>query len=419
MSCFSFVQVFYDKMLVYVPLTMSRKRNGIPFAISDQHNAPAAKRRRNNAATGLASHMKGMSDEENESLDVVVFSRPLRSRRLASVKAQIANTSLLNAEHHRSRSSSPSECNTETDDREEPFVVENLLPCSLPSGAPERPQKFSEKISQNRIKGEEVESCSSSLSPLSSLGSECDEEKVVDVKVKGSPPTIRTPVLHLIPCREKPVQSQPKARKKVDNPPMKLNGYVRRMASLNARACVSAMMEPVRRPSKKNSMPPSVPEPSSTLTKSPAQSPQESLSIPCHGVSPAGSPVSQPAIMNHSWANNTERENVTSPSSSKGYVVVCGSPNTLTECGIIQGTGYSETEAFNAEGLLWNGDTLHPQSRVYLNPDGTLPHLIVPPVCPARPTRVQETKAFAKTQQQKKRKKPTAVKVWYMYIDIM
>ena len=388
---------------------MSRKRNNIPFAISDQHDTPAAKRRRNNATTSLTSPIRGIS----ESLDVVVFSRPLRSRRLASVKAQIANTSLLNAEHHRSRSSSPigNECNMETDDREEPFVVKNPLPVSLPSGAPERPQRFSEKISQKRIKGEKSESCSSSLSPLSSLESEWDEEKVVDVKLKGPPPTIRTPVLHLVPCREKPVQSQPKAKKKVDNPPMKLNGYVRRMASLNARACVSAMMEPVRRPSKKNSMPPSVPEPPIPSPKSPVQSPQECLSIPCHRVSPAGSPVSQPAIMNHSWPNNTERENVTSPSSSKGYVVVCGSPNTLTECGIIQGSGYSEAEAFNAEGLLWNGDTLHPQSRVYLNPDGTLPHLIVPPVCPTKPSRVQETKVFAKTQQQKKRKKPTAVKV--------
>jgi hypothetical protein len=250
------------------------------------------------------------------------------------------------------------------------------------------------------------------VSPLSSLGSEWDEEnKVMDVKLKGPPPTIRTPVLHLIPvieCREVPAKTQPKA-KKVVKPPMKLNGYVRRMASLNARACVSAMMEPTRRPTKKKSLPPNVPEPSTTSAESPAQSPQECLSR----VSPQGSPAPQPGITNHSRPNSAEKEivgNVTSPSSSKGYVVVCGSPNTLTECGIIQGSGYSEASAFNAEGLLWNGDTLHPQTRVYLTPDGTMPHLIVPPVCPTRPSRVQETKAFARTQHPKMRKKPTAVK---------
>ena len=420
MSHLSFVQVFYDKMLVYIPHTMSRKRNSIPFATSDQHNAPAAKRSRKDAATAPAGHNKGISDEENESLDLVVFSKPLRSRRLASVKAQIANTSLLNAEHNRSRSSSPNECNIEGDDREEAFVAKNSWPESLATGGPVRPHRFNEKISQRRFRGEEAESCSSSVSPLSSLGSEWDEEnKVMDVKLKGPPPIIRTPVLHLIPvieCREVPAKTQPKA-KKVVKPPMKLNGYVRRMASLNARACVSAMMEPTRRPTKKKSLPPNVPEPSTTSAESPAQSPQECLSR----VSPQGSPAPQPGITNHSRPNSAEKEivgNVTSPSSSKGYVVVCGSPNTLTECGIIQGSGYSEASAFNAEGLLWNGDTLHPQTRVYLTPDGTMPHLIVPPVCPTRPSRVQETKAFARTQHPKMRKKPTAVKVIMLQLGL-
>lgn len=401
MVSFLFLQGLPNTMLACIPHTMSRKRRGIPFATSGQYDVPATKRSRKDDAT---SHSKGIG------MDLVVLSRPSRSSRLASVKAQIAVRSLLSAENHRSRSSSPHEYNTGQD--EETLIVESSWPVSLSNHA-ERPHGFNEKIRFGREnqKEDQVDSCNSSPSPLSSLGSECDEEKVMDFHSRALPPKIKSSFLNLVPVAECSTASPtPKAKK--SQLPAKLNGYVRRMASLNARARVSAMMEPMRRPSKQKVLPPTSSESTAVSAKSPVCSPCHSLSS-SRRVSPRRSPVPQHGVVTRSRQNSAEKEIVdTNPSSSRRYVLVCGSPMTLKECGIIQGE-ISEAPTFNSEGLLWNGDTLHPQSRVYLSPDGTVPHLIVPPVCPARPSRVQETKSLAKTRHQKKQ---AAVKVYIQCI---
>ena len=382
-------------MLACIPHTMSRKRKAIPFAPSD-YDLKRSLRKRTCREVDITSPS---SREEIKSLDLVVMSRSSRTRRLASVKAQIAVTSLLSAEHHRSRSSSPHNCTTEDNE------VLGKLPASL-SRCTRRPHSlFDEKITQNRFK-RKGDSCNSSLSPLSSLGSEWDEEKVVESSWKVSPPKIKSPVLNLMPVVEcTKIPAKPRAKKSVD--PAKLNGYVRRMASLNARACVTAMMEPVRRPSKQKGLPSkSTPAP----TTSPVCNPSECLSSSPRRVSPRRSPVPQQSVVSHSRHNSVEKEIFDGNFSPGGYVVVCGSPMTLKEYGIIRGCEYSETSNFNTEGLLWNGDTLHPQSRVYLAPDGSLPRLIVPPVCPVRPNCVQEVKGFAKIPLPKKTR---AVKVYY------
>ena len=390
----SFPQVFPDTMLACIPHTMSRKRKAIPFATLD-YDLKRPLRKRTCREVDITSPS---NSEEIKSLDLVVMSRPSRTRRLASVKAQIAVTSLLSAEHHRSRSSSPHNCTTEDE-------VLDKLPASLSTCARRPHSLFDEKITQNKLK-RKGDSCNSSLSPLSSLGSEWDEEKVVESCWKVSHPNIKSPVLNLMPVVEcTKIPAKPRAKKSVD--PAKLNGYVRRMASLNARACVSAMMEPVRRPSKQKGLPSKSIPASAT---SPVCNPSESLSSSPRRVSPRRSPVPQPGVVTHSRHDSVEKEIFDGNFSPEGYVVVCGSPMTLKEYGIIRGSEYSETSNFNTEGLLWNGDTLHPQSRVYLTPDGSLPRLIVPPVCPVRPNCVQEAKALAKIPLPKK---PRAVKVYY------
>ena len=389
-------------MLTYIPHTMSRKRN-MPFlTMSTQTDVlPSSKKSRQEYAY---SSYSSAGEDNHHSLDLVVLSRSSRSRRMASVRAQIANTSLLIEEHQLSRSPSPSHLYTEEDEAE---MEENSWKDSLPTDS-ERPQQINLSSRELEKTGEQATMSCSPLSPLSSLCSECNMEKFGDIFKKASThPQNERPVFlkPVIECGKK--TSKPRAKKYVEPP--KLNGYVRRIASLNARACVSAMMEPTRhrRSTKRKAVPSETPQvPTSEIILN------SSTANPEHS-SPGRSPVPHQGVVTRSRQNSAEKDEIsdTSPSVSKEYVLLCASPNTLTACGIIQGSVCSELSPINAEGLLWNGGTIHPQSRVYLTPEGTVPQLIVPPVCPTRPNRVLETIALAKTLQPGRGRKQKAKKV--------
>ena len=388
-----------DKMLACIPHVMSRKRN-VPFNQSDMQPSTKRSRSQYEATGGLAGYSSSNGSDNHQSVDLVVSPKPSKSRRVASVKAQLANTSLLIAEHRRSRSPSSPRDKTEEDGA---VVAECLWQGPL-SPKPETAAK--ERLQKLEINREGA-SCSS-LSPLSSLGSEWEDEKVGDgcTRAAGAPPKIKTPVLSLIPVTELRKMAEKRRAKKSTEPPPELNGYVRRMASLNARACVSAMMESTRgrRASKQKHVP----------TEPARECVQDESENPLSALSPTRTPQSG-TVMTHLQQTTPEKQvgsaSATSLSSSNQYVLLCASPNTLTACGIIRGSDYSEASSINTEGLLWNGDTIHPQSRVYLTPEGTMPHLIVPPVCPVRPTCVHESISVTRALQLKQRKKQRAVKV--------
>ena len=439
-------------MLAFIPENMSQKRK-VPFATIDQDEAPLTKKSRkyNPTTTTTAATASHRDGSEQRSLDLVLFPRPSRSRRVASLKAQIANASLLIAEHQhrhsRSRSSSPNELTSTTDTDDERTVSVDDGQCwQSPQGPSGKPQKFSERVTGQRARGyggggrrfDQPESCTSSLSPPSSLGSEWEEvaHESRDHLLSGphGSPKMKSPILSITPVTEFesgkqwPMKQTGPRRKKRFYPPS-ITGYVQRMASLNARACVSAMMEPVRRPYRRRAD-----LVSSKTTKSP---PKElglgQSGLPVRRVSPRRSPIppaaAEPGVVTRSRQSSAEKESIAerepgteretdqsslladlpSPSSSQGYFVLCASPNTLKQCGIIQ--GFSEASATNSEGLLWNGNTVHPQARVYFTAEGTLPHLIVPPVCPVRPNGVHEAKARVMSLHTKKRKRMRAVKV--------
>ena len=435
-------------MLAYIPQNMSRKRS-VPFrATATTEEAPLPKRTRTTTSGGSAGYRES-NGGGHHTVDLFVLPRAPKSRRVASVKAQIANTSLLLAEHRQhSRSSSPIEFTSAAGEEERlggVLVAEGVWgAASVLSG---RPQSFQEKVSQppRRESGklEQAESCASSLSPLSSLGSEWEEEKAnaggSQLKV-NTPPKIKTPVLNLVPVVDKTqsgVKQKPNKSTAAPKKPVCVSaeGYVRRMASLNARACVSAMMESGRRPYRRKTA--SAQSPTAMIvtpsrktvttnsgdaatnasSENPSPQPNESASVTQDRESTdlaEAVPSSSTALETRS--NNSDKEATPDPNflgpflgKGAGYVVLCASPNTLTQCGIIRDS--SDTSTYNAEGLLWNGDTIHPQARVYLTPEGLMPQLIVPPIRPARPHHISQTKDLARTVQQKKVKRPKAVKV--------
>ena len=405
-------------MLAYIPHTMSRKRRGLSFTPSDCLYTPATKRSRGDNSTRHNKDMSGEGMKEDRSLDFVVLPRPTRSRRMASLKAQLAVSCMLNAENP--RSPSPHGSSTEEDDEEEIVIVDNRQPASQSNSAGKVLRQVS-GFKREYVYGR----CTSSLSPLSSLGSEWDEEKAVEFHLNDLPPKMKNPVLALVPVVEcKKASVAVKAKKPA--PPQQqssLNGYVRRMASLNARACVSAMMEPLRRPSKPKTVSSSASMPTSQAAKFPSS--DQSVNAPTpRRVSPRISPVPVPVpdIATPSRQSSEEREqeitcsSPAAPTSNKKYVAACELQETLAENSDTQnsdtGSEDSEVDPFNAEGLLWNGDTLHPQSRVYLTPDGVMPRLIISPVRPTKPCSVQTAKVHAKSRHPKKQKKSTSVKVY-------
>ena len=416
-------------MLAYIPQNMSRKRS-VPFrARAGDYDKPPLPKRTRTTVGGSAGKRESDREGETHSLDVFVLPRAPRSRRVASLKAQIANTSLLIAEHRQrhSRSSSPQDFTATTGKGE--GSVDVLIDSewggpSLMSHGSQRPLLFQEKISQpsrrESGKSDQVESCGSSLSPLSSMGSEWEEEKVTE-SVKAT--KVKNPALNTVSVVEK-TQSAVKQRvtkssgatKRSPVPTSVLGqGYVRRLASLNARACVSAMMDSGRPPYKRKSGPNTTTKSSTTVKtpQSPIAKPQQLFSAGEESESVPQSPVDVAQSSEHQA--NTDKDSAVDSSllspflgKGPGYVVLCASPNTLTRCGIIRG---SSDPVFNSEGLLWNGDTVHPQARVYLTPEGEVPHLIVPPICPARPHCLSETKNLARAHQSMRLKRRKAVKV--------
>lgn len=158
------------------------------------------------------------------------------------------------------------------------------------------------------------------------------------------------------------------------------------MASLNARACVSAFLEPERKFSPKHAKTGSrnkkEPVPKVALSKatvSKAKCDSDSVSKSDFSVVPSvrtEPPKSKPVVLNRN-----------------GSVIPVikfdknGSPCTL----IIKEVDDGGSVPYNREGLLYNGDTIHPDAHIFVADEQKfqLPKRIVPTVIPARVSTVK------------------------------
>ncbi len=161
-----------------------------------------------------------------------------------------------------------------------------------------------------------------------------------------------------------------------------IGGYVQRMASLNARACVSAYLEPERKfspkhkkaPSSSSSAPkPAVPNVPVTKNSGDSISRADSSVVPSVCKVSTETPKSKPVVVNLNG-----NESVIPIIKFDGS----GSPSTL----IIKELDDDSGVPYNSEGLLYNGDSIHPDARVFVADDKKfqLPKKIVPSLVPAR-----------------------------------
>ena len=238
------------------------------------------------------------------------------------------------------------------------------------------------------------------VSPLSDIKLESRSPRV------GSP-KLMEPTVNLVDCKRKvakrlaPPSTTSVASTKVDS-----SGYVKRMASLNARACVAVLMENERRYLKPRLL--------GSLEKE-IQQRSVSDSPPLHVLDECISPQSptSPLIgtVNHPGEVTTDGDG----SSDLNETVV---PENQSDDATCKSTAEAkssdqglEEASFNTLGLLYNGDTVHPHACIFLSSDWKLPERIIPAVVPARPDTLSSTIKLAKEQHRQNRKKSKKVKV--------
>ena len=199
----------------------------------------------------------------------------------------------------------------------------------------------------------------------------------------------------------KSMTKQPAVLMKINQTPLSINpyqvspevssvifkGYVHRMASLNARACVAAFLEPERKASPKLTGQNGYNKPDRSRVKRNSKSNSSKLSLPATGddsmTKPKAVVLNLSAIENAIPVIKLETNGLQIPACA---VIVQG-PN----------DHYHDEGAkvpYNKMGLLYNGDTLHPHAQVFLtqsrNNELELPSRVVPVLVPSRLSTVKK-----------------------------
>lgn len=273
----------------------------------------------------------------------------------------------------------------------------------------------------------------STESPLSSVGSDPDE--CLSPKPNKSHHLLKDAVVNLVDCKRRtnPKKvSAPRIAKPLSYGTVDSSGYVKRTASLNARACVAALMEPQFKVSRSPKVPCSKVKSENKKMKG-ENKPSENV-------------VEAPAIESYSHdsdGGDGDCSNMDSgltveksPSRPKGRAVVTTS-RIVSEIVVQEQPKDVQTEdkrqqqqaeqkeekdgvtkeeilcsvPFNTVGLLYNGDTVHPTAPTFLSSERGLPHRIFPQVVPSSSGQVDEAVANAKQQHKMKTNKARALKV--------
>ena len=188
-----------------------------------------------------------------------------------------------------------------------------------------------------------------------------------------------------------------------------IGGYMRRMASLNASACVSAMMEPEKKGRLDKSKLYGVNSNETQLIEA-----RKSWSISSSDDLSAGIP--SPIVDLEDLEPTRAKELSLSPARFYGSsassdadtskdsddILNVSDPNLLLAIATLaSATPYILDElAFNKLGLLYNGDTIHPAARVFFTSDTdlSLPDRIIPRVVPSQEKFLKRSISKAMTQ---------------------
>lgn len=184
-------------------------------------------------------------------------------------------------------------------------------------------------------------------------------------------------------------------------------GYVRRLASLNASACVSAMMEPEKKVRAHKNVS------NNDLKHYPVRSGSES----------SDGSFTSPTISILKEEGISKGEILNSPAKSCSSSSLASSPGigfskeifddsepqvyTLLALASIAASCQSEDIQYNTLGLLYNGDTIHPNARLFYasDVDLSLPRRIIPTIVPSqvRSVNMVTDRAYAENVSRKRK----------------
>ena len=197
----------------------------------------------------------------------------------------------------------------------------------------------------------------------SDVDSDCSESNRTSIpKSKMKQPSIVLMKLNQ-PKKKKPASPSPRPVSPMVSSVV-VGGYVHRMASLNARACVAAYLEPDKKYAPKSANK-SVCKTTATIK---ATGSNQSLKVS----SDLSIPEMKPKPIEVSNSQNVDNLEVSVH---------------IGNVGSEDGNKESVDEVpYNKEGLLYNGDTLHPNAQVFRTgiPDLCLPTRVVPTLVPTR-----------------------------------
>lgn len=194
--------------------------------------------------------------------------------------------------------------------------------------------------------------------------------------------------------------------------------YVKRLASLNARACVAAYLEPERITKRPRSGPLS----NSVLSLSPAH---EASPVSCDGdiqvTESDGNTEGVQFVESKTFSDGKTKKEVqvdAEPPVSEQFGVI----SSAHDFGVVlkllstqqqQGSqsDLEEVPAFNTLGLLYDGRTIHPSYPVFLNSEGESLSQIIPVIVPSIEGRLAHYVNTAREQQRQLSVQPKAMKV--------
>ncbi len=216
------------------------------------------------------------------------------------------------------------------------------------------------------------------------------------------------------PCRQQHPGEESTTRR-VELPISQAFFHGKRMASLNASACVSAMMESRARPQKtKDSQ-----NHSKKKTKAPpSKSPKD---VPIAAKVTKTSQFEHSELLEPQEPCKTYDAIMAAPTlEGEGYGAVSSTAGLrIPKCLLIVTQQHSDPKEkvefdatkFNNQGLLYNGGTIHPQTRFFLTSEGQVPSRILPFLVPARSEALKDAMSLASQQDKFHPKKPQAGKV--------
>ena len=316
---------------------------------------------------------------------------PIVERRAASIKAELQLSNLLKEEEHSTSKSTSilkncckgaSGIDDDGDDIMSNHKIDQMASDKIPV------VKGDVKVAGTCV----VEKTCTFSTPSSDVESDCSENSRTSIpKSKIKQPSI------LLVKMNKPIRKKEKKASAPGPVPspytsnVVVGGYVHRMASLNARACVAAYLEPEKKYAPKKTM--------KSANKSPSLT-----AIPTSEIAP-----SKPVLVRNEVEKIEEVLKCESHESQNDSEVLKPEPVVCPEVGV-------EEVSYNKVGILYNGDSVYPSAQVFLSGDTEprFPTKILPTLVPTRLSSVKlaATKA-ASTGVVNMDKKHSRVRVYY------